>query len=210
MKIKHILLFSFFLLPIIAFGQSLFKRELALGVNGGMIASEVNFVPSIKESYNWRYGGGITVRYISEKHFGLQAEVNYSQRGWKGSYDNDLHYTRSLDYIELPLLTHVYFGRKLRFIVNLGPKLSYMLSDNFDTNFVPGDSAQYQKAKYKFDYGICGGGGFELHTKSLCYILEGRYYFGLGDIYDNGRKDTFMRSANRNISINFTLLYTFK
>ena len=40
------------------------------------------------------------------------------------------------------------------------------------------------KIQNKFDYGITGGGGVELRTKKAgSFIVEGRYYFALSEIY---------------------------
>ena len=53
----------------------------------------------------------------------------------------------------------------------------------------------------KLEYGIAGGLGLELSTKIGHFILEGRYYYGLSDIYDNSKKGFFGRSANQSIVI---------
>jgi hypothetical protein len=212
MKNKYIILFILALLPVVLFGQETFKQELSIGINGGIVKSSVSFVPDINQLGNWKLNTGITGRYISEKHFGLQIELNYSQRGWKEDRREGGHYTRNMDYIELPLLTHLYFGKKLRFIINLGPKFGFLLSDKqiTDVQILP-DLAPYVEPKNKFDYGICAGGGFEFRTKHINYTIEGRYNFGLSDIFSNSRKDIenmMLRSAHRNISINLTLLYS--
>ena len=54
----------------------------------------------------------------------------------------------------------------------------------------------------KFQYGITGGAGVEFsHPKVGHFALEGRYYFGLSDIFNNGKKDIFGRSANSTITV---------
>ena len=40
------------------------------------------------------------------------------------------------------------------------------------------------------------------------FMLEGRYYFGLGNIYKDSKRDFF--SASRNQSIEVTLKYMFR
>ena len=55
--------------------------------------------------------------------------------------------------------------------------------------------AQYDlPVKHKFDYGITGGIGVELNTKAGHFLLEGRYYYGLSDVFGNSKKDVFSRS----------------
>ena len=57
------------------------------------------------------------------------------------------------------------------------------------------------KIAKKFDYGIAGGLGVELKTKAGNFFVEGRYYYGLSDIYGNSKTDDFGRSANQTIYI---------
>jgi hypothetical protein len=63
----------------------------------------------------------------------------------------------------------------------------------------------------KFDYGITAGIGLEISLPSIGHILvEGRYYYGLGDIYRNSKRDYFGRSNLTNIVIKMTYLFDFK
>ena len=60
----------------------------------------------------------------------------------------------------------------------------------------------------KFDYGIAAGLGLEFSNRHLGHFLvEGRYYFGLGNIYGSTKRDYFARSNYGNIVIKFTYLF---
>ncbi len=63
--------------------------------------------------------------------------------------------------------------------------------------------AQYDlKIDHKFDYGIAAGIGLELNTAKIGHFtVEGRYYYGLSDIFGNSKKDVFSRSANGTIYV---------
>lgn len=204
------------LIPQFTFAQKNFTKEFSWGFNGGVSISSVNFTSS---KYPVRQGkllqgvGGLTVRYISEKNFGLQCELNYSQRGWKEKDpDNpDMHYTRALDYIELPVLTHVYFnaGKRFRVIFNLGPQLGYLLNERvvestIDTSNPDTPSYYSQNVQRRFDWGLCFGGGVELRTGVGNFVLDGRYYYGLSDIFNNSRADDFASSSNQVIGVKLT------
>ena len=66
---------------------------------------------------------------------------------------------------------------------------------------------QYGKSvENRFEYGITGGGGLELSTAIGHFQLEGRYYFGLSDIWANSKKDPFGRSANGAIYVRLSYL----
>ena len=189
------------------------RRNFALGVNGGVNLNSVSFQPTIKQNTMIGPAMGITARYISEKYFkmicGVQMEVNYSQRGWSEKIEDgtDNTYKRAMNYIEIPLLAHLAFGKDeghgARFIVNLGPQVGFLLSEKETKggNWDPSDryvsNSTYGKmAENKFDYGLVGGMGVELRTGIGNFVLEGRYYFGLSDFYGNSKSDPYSRSAH--------------
>lgn len=215
----------FILLTLTVKGQdSKFKPEWNVGVGFGPTFSSMSFetgsnVRSLSTKNLQQHAGGLAIRYISEKNLGLIAELNYSQQGWTQDFKDEPQYAHShkLNYLEIPVLTHIYFGNKVRFIFNLGPKLSILMNDSEDINealenYLSGGTfpenrpsyQYYHMAERKIDYGIMGGMGMELRTGIGSFSLEGRYTFGLGDIYNNSKSDYFTRSANRVISAKLT------
>jgi len=196
-----------------------FNPEWSYGVNGGVTFSKVGFKTnlSIPQELLKQYSGGFTVRYISEKYFGIQAELNYSQRGWKELTDTVYlnKYSRSLIYLELPLLTHIYFdlGKNVRMIFNLGPQIGYYIGAKElerEINDPEREASYYDLAvQHSFDYGLKGTSGFEFRTKIGSFVLDGRYYFGLSDIFGNSKakKDLFNSSPNQIIGVNLTYFW---
>lgn len=200
-----------------------YRHNFSLGVNGGLNFNSVSFSPGIKQGTHRGVVGGITARYISEKYFnmicGLQFEANLSQRGWKEQIEDGTAntYQRTLNYLEIPFLAHLAFGsdRGVQFFVNAGPQFSLFLDDKeekggiWDTSMRPnGVTYQYGKAiENKFEYGITGGLGIEVRTGIGHFLLEGRYYYGLSDIYKNSKKDDFSRSGLSTISGKITYLF---
>lgn len=231
---KHVIL----ILAIVTSGLSLhaqnkFKPELNIGVGAGptFSSSSLNIMNSritIDTKTLTQFHGGVSVRYITENHFGLIGEINYAQMGWQDKFDDFTleegaevpEYKRTLNYLEVPLLTHIYFGSdKARFFTNLGPKLGFLLSEKETKNDALQDYIDYineneklkplvrhygKEAENKIDYGITAGMGFELRTKAGYFTLEGRYYFGLADIFKSHKGEDFSRSANRVMSVRLT------
>lgn len=208
--------------------SDIFKSQFSFGVGGGPIFSSVDFEPTIPQNTRQAFSAGVAVKYISEKYLGLLAELNYTQRGWTEDFSElpknpDHSYSRTLNYIELPLMTHIYFGNKVKFILNLGPQVSYMFSDKATMNdelFLdladqrdkdPDEpiGLQYEDLDSKFDYGLLGGAGISFDTGVGSFNLEGRYYFGLGDSFDNSRSQVgnFSRSAHRYFSAKLTYYF---
>lgn len=204
------------------FSQSEFEPEWAFGVNGGATFSKVSFNPKVSQQNLQQFVGGFSARYLSEKNFGLQAELNFSQRGWQEQKDSipDHKFTKSLLYLELPVMTHIYFnlGSRVRMVFNLGPQIGFQLSENVKEKNVildPGYSVQnsgypvqYElPTQNKFDWGIAAGGGFELRTGIGSFVLEGRYYYGLSDIYKNRKSDYYAVSSNQVLNVKLTYFY---
>ena len=121
-------------------------------------------------------------------------------------------YSRTINYLELPILTHIYFGNKnFRFFINLGPKIGYALGEKTDEN-LNGASPNTENTQHdmaiekKFDWGLCGGPGIEIRTGIGSFLLEGRYYYALGDIFNSRQEDYFSKSASQVFSAKISYL----
>ena len=215
----------FFALPIMAqLGEE--RSNLAVGVNLGMNMTKVDFSPRIKQKSHNGMALGVTARYMCEKYFnmmcGIQAEINYTQRGWKEDIDDGSEntYSRTMNYIEVPLLAHLAFGKDAldkgtKFFINMGPQVAFFLnekekmSEDWNPAYRPnGVNQQYGKwVENKFDYGLLGGLGMEFSTKAGHFLLEGRYYYGLADFWGSSKKDEFGRSGHSYMGVKLTYLF---
>lgn len=204
--------------------QTHYNSNVTLGVKGGCDFSQVLFNPSVKQKMAMGITGGFMFRYIEENHFGLVAELNFVQRGWKEDFeDAPYNYTRTLNYFELPVLAHIYFGRRGRFFFNAGPQFGLFLGDKVKSNFNPEEMRQLPdfpisnrqneqmllKVSQKFDYGISAGVGSEFNvSKRNSLSVEARFYFGLGNVFPSSRKDKF--NASNQMTISATIGYWFR
>lgn len=204
--------------------QRVYEPKVYIGAKGGATLSNVQFTPHVKQSLRPGFLMGATVRYTEEKIFGIIGELLIEQRGWKENFEEaPFAYNRELTYATLPVMTHIYFGSsKIKGFVNIGASVSYMLGSKISSDFdyanalkQPGfptyrSVEQMSMAiKNKFDYGILGGAGAEfIIKKKHSLILEGRYYFGLGNIFSATKRDVF--SGSRNTSIEISLGYMFR
>lgn len=196
--------------------QAKFKQELSVGASFGVNFSSVSFSPRVKQSMLMGFNGGAVLRWNTEANMGLQTEINFTQQGWKEKYDEhpEYEYSRTLNYVEIPFLTHIYFGSKrVKVFVNLGPKIGYEISESTKSNLqgidlqTSGPTEQHSlPVEKKFDWGLCGGPGLELRTGIGYFLLEGRYYYALGDIYRSRKKDPFAKSAPQVISVKISYL----
>lgn len=224
--VRVAVLAALFMLPALRVSaQREYSPNFAIGGKAGATLSRMSFSPEVHQKFTQGLTMGIGARYTEEKYFGLIAEINFTQRGWDEDFVRDeapqFSYTRTLNYVSIPLMTHIYFGsNKVRGFVNLGPEVSYMLSNSISANFdyenyqsVPDFPQGYRtneqlnkEVERKFDYGIAAGAGIEFIVKKKhSFLLEGRYYFGLGNIFKDSKRDFF--AASRNQSIEVTLKY---
>lgn len=205
--------------------QRYYSPDFAIGVRAGTSMSNMAWQPSVRQTMTPGFIAGITLRYTEEKYFGLMADLKVVQRGWAEKFEDnpELKYRRQFTYIQLPVMTHIYFGsQKFRGFVNLGPSVSFMLQDKITSNFnyrntsevtnFPQDrrTQQLDLAVYrKFDYGITGGGGIEFRMRrKYSFMIEARYYFGIANVFSSKRGDTF--GASRNNSIDLTAAWMFR
>ena len=138
--IRYLFLAASLLFLSIGDGQAqnnTFKQELSVGASFGMNFSSISFAPKVNQKMKQGYQGGVTLRWITENHLGLQAELNYAQQGWEEEFEEqpEYQYSRTINYVELPFLTHIYFGgNRFKFFFNLGPKIGYALSESTVSN----------------------------------------------------------------------------
>ena len=165
----------------------------------------------------------------------VYAEVNYSQLGWKedildinnqavinpvtGLAEN---YSRTINYVQVPILAHLAWGKEYKgvsFFVNLGPQFGFYLSEKTKTNFNVKDCNMNDRVstvvaqdtmavENKFDYGIAVGAGMEYTVPKVGhFLIEARYYYGLGNIYGDSKRDYFGSSNFGNIIIKAAYLF---
>lgn len=208
-----------------AVAQRQYSPEFYLGAHAGATLSRMSIMPSAPQSMLPGFMVGLTARYTEENHFGIIAELNIQQRGWKENFEGEpFRYSRTLTYIQLPLMTHIYFGsRKFRGYFNAGPEVGLMLGSRISANFdyenykdVPGfpmrnrtNEQLSMKIRNRFDYGISAGLGAEWYvTPRHAVNIEGRFYYGLGNIFPSSKSDRF--SASRGWSIEILAGYQFR
>lgn len=191
-----------------------FQSELYIGAKGGMTFSKVRFYPNVIESFQQGNSGGIMFRFISEPHIGFQVEVNYTQKGWK---EDSLGYSRLLNYVSVPIMTHVNLGNKaFRLTINLGPEVAYMISEEEKfTRQVPISPGDPEYRTYfgkptdtQLDFLFTAGIGMEYHFKKGSAIsLEGRAYYSLPNLFDPNKYPYKVAQSN---GAQVTLAYLFQ
>lgn len=240
MRLSYQLLLLAVCFPLFAHAQiGEHRNTLSVGGNAGYNLTSIRFTPKVVQNLKGGASFGFTARYTVEKYFStiasVQAEVNFSQLGWKenilDTQDQPVinagtgkaeKYERTINYIQIPFLAHLAWGREnkgVNFFVNAGPQFGAYINEHTKSNFdwnqrnmtdrantvVAQDT---MKVENKFDYGIAAGLGMELATKDLGrFTLEARYYYGLGNIYGDSKRDYFGSSNFGTIMIKLGWLW---
>ena len=141
-------------------------------------------------------------------------------------------YSRHLTYVQVPVFARLGWGRErngMQFFFQIGPQMGFLIGEEADVNFdidnpnvgnrvshVSGPNigtAQFSNMYHmdvenKFDYGIAAGFGLEWSNRHVGhFMLEGRYYYGLGNLYGNTKRDYFARSNMTNIVVKLSYLF---
>lgn len=147
-------------------------------------------------------------------------------------------YQRHLTYLQLPVFARLGWGRErrgLQFYFQAGPQFGYLLGESTEANFNLDDPNLFDRAsivssayttddgiqigsgmyhmpvEHKIDYGIAAGLGLEFsHPRVGHFLLEGRYYYGLGNIYGDTKRDYFARSNMGHIVVKLSYLLDLK
>lgn len=152
------------------------------------------------------------------KHFSLQPSLLYSKRGYKYDYETSTtsivtpstdttitttnYVTANVDaavgYIDIPVLLNIYFGDHKGFMFNLGPQLSFLLTNQsvatttvMTTTSINGGSSQVTQTEpeteteFKFkpaDIALVAGIGYKLPKLLLVYL---RASTGFGKVQED-------------------------
>lgn len=167
----------------------------------------------------------------------VYAELNYAQMGWRenivtlksepvtGASGEAEKYDRRINYIQVPVMAQLAWGGKRQgfaFVFQAGPQFGYMLSESTVTNFTIDDANTTDRAnktvqqysmpvEKKLDYGICAGLGLQYsHPAVGHFLLEARYYYGLGNIYGSTKRDYFGKSNHAAIEVKLAYMIDLK
>lgn len=166
-------LFLLWLPPGTGFAQELVTAGPKAGLNlsslAGKDADNATVAP--------RFMGGLFLSVKPSRRFGLQAEVNYQQKGAEVRTGILTTTQLQLSYLEVPVMARfVYFGRgKTLPYLSTGPSFNLLLSARNPSLREPAVTQQYER----FDLGWAAGGGLEIDLENKWWIIDLRYTHGL-------------------------------
>ena len=196
-------------------GSGQYKWEI--GINGGVNITNVSGFKSdstgatLENNIGRLYG--ITLVYHLNKVFAIKTDIDFENKGWTvknfGMVENSatgineiVDVTQNLNYFDIPAFLHIGFGNKLKFDLNFGPYIAFLMDNK--TTITNGDGVLLPESDVALgvlpeysatDFGITYGAGIDL-------ALGKRVSFGFDLLYEQGLKD-ITADGLRNTSIDF-------
>jgi|AntAceMinimDraft_17_1070374.scaffolds.fasta_scaffold12244_3 hypothetical protein len=229
------------------------NHKLSLGIKQGISISDTYGgsdldVFQIKKSERIGITFGATGIYSFSDIFSLKIGLNYEQKGFKtemwednitfssdsgGSYTCKNSYfgwdvTNKYDYLTMPVLANIHFGKKFKVFFETGTYYGFILSARYngyhDCYIDPEDATHFEgqnitpghnKTEYntnmregmtKFNLGLTFGTGIQILIKNKFNLLVyTRYNYGLTRIYKKSFESNFV--TNRTIDSGLGLVY---
>jgi len=181
------------------YGQQ--ESKTYIGLKGGYNTSTANiyhqiFTYTADIGFNSGYQVGVVMMNFLRPHYGIQMELNYTQKGYVQRFDTgEPDFVTDFDFVELPFLVNVYSGKnELHFFANAGCFFEYLITaktsgnitDTDEEDFHPFDPNRDPRIGYGFRGGV--GGFYEFNFGTL--MLEGSFSYSLSNFLDPITLDT--------------------
>jgi len=185
------------------------REEFLFGLKAG--ANFSNVYDSKSEDFDadgkMGFAGGVQLSIPITKFIGLQPEVLFSQKGFKGSgvfLGTDYSFKRTTSYIDIPL--QLALKPSQFFTILVGPQYSYLIKqkDEFNSSFF----SDSQEEEFDNDnirkntFGFVGG--LDIHIKNL--VLGARICWDVTENHGDGSSST---PRYKNVWFQGTLGYNF-
>ncbi|MEI7595017.1 MAG: porin family protein [Bacteroidota bacterium] len=221
-KLLELLTVAFILFCNFANAQN---KTTEIGISGS---------PSITTIFGTRgkaitgYSGGIILQQNLNKRLSIHTNLSYERKGFsKYGHYQDVGYhpygygfhtaVNQFDYLSTAILLRANTGNKLKFFVNAGPFISYLIKASSNVLYegsASKESLVQTKNVMRFDYGGTLGLGLSVPIKSkLAISCELRENFGIQNISADANKNSTGYNLGGNIttnSINLLFAITYK
>lgn len=136
---------------------------------------------------------GLLLHVPVTKRFGMQPEVAFTSRGYGHEYSTVYGEQADLyvfDFIDANALMVLRIGQEpVRPHLLLGPSIGVMTGARvlYETNGSVSGGTVLDPVKLRLNrtlFGLCGGAGFTFSTGSSSLAIEGRYAYGISDIWN--------------------------
>lgn len=193
--------------------------KFELGLQGGPNLTNMRYESYLIQSNRYPQiagMGGLFVQYNISNMFALRmdpaferlannsGEINYTDPSGNiiGTGIIRFHY----DYVTVPVLLRACIGNKIKYFLNAGPSLSFLLGQKTITDSPRGNSTTTNTNNYKtLNFGLTGGIGMAIPIKekfSLSFELRNNY--GLSNIYVSSSSNSAIKTNATSLLVGFS------
>lgn len=217
---KKSIFFFFLIVSTMLVSEANAQRKTYVGLKGGYNLSTAYFFHSffgsdIITGYEGGFQGGIVAMNYVRNHVGLQAELLFTQKGWKQKFDNgEPDFITELDYIQLPLLVNIHTGKnRLHIYANGGCFAEFLVNSSQSPMPTNTDGEQFypfdESRDNKFGYGFRGGVGAFYDFDFGTLLVESSFDFSLSNVLDPDTLSSGIPNTSNNIVFGFSVAYMF-
>jgi len=173
------------------------------GLRGGVVISKADFKGGMLDvDSKSKFGLDLAAVFdfpIGDV-FSFGPEVHWVQRNTdaEGSTPSQ-NFTQKLDYIHVPVLLRLHFGRPSGLQVFAGPSMDYLLGAKLDFEDETIDDQDIEDNYTELTFGGVLGAGIQLGP----VLLDVRYNIGFGDIYDADIDDLDIKTQDFGAGVTF-------
>lgn len=204
MNLKSILTITFLAVAFSVQAQHYFSMGPSVGIQHSWISFD--HPESTSTTIHPGFNAGVSMVYSTESHFGLGADVKYSQEGV--SLQTDILNVKTVTdwntgYIRVPFRLIYFFGNygnAIRPKLFAGPTVGFLISSK-------SEDVDLMESTNSFDAGVHGGVGLNIRLLPNIWLnTDLTYTQGLSDVT---KSDVDDKNHNGNIGLNAGVLFGF-
>lgn len=202
-----ILKFKYYILLVcITLSYSASSQNIKVGIEGGPSLTSLRGNNIVEQSESLiSYIIGTYVEYPISKNVFLKGGINFERKGSKNDSKidafNESTINNYFNYLTVPLSVKYQFEGQIKFFINVGTYIGYLLNSESVVKFK--DSYDTTYLNKNFDFGVIVGTGLLIPLNDVLeFSLEFRDNFGLINISEVGVIDNGTLKTN---SFNFLL-----
>jgi len=193
-KLQKLIVIVFILCSSLTFAQTN-KFEVGLEMGPSLVSFRGNDILDNNNDLSFGFSSGLTFQYNFPKLISIRTNISFERKTLTTQYmvtdqygneTGEITFHSYFDYLTIPILGRLTFGKKINFFVNAGPYIGYLIKQ---TDVVEA-FGEFEKTKtdntdnYKrTDFGITTGLGARFPVKKKLYLsIEIRNNFGLTNI----------------------------
>lgn len=193
-KLRNSILITLILCSSLTFGQTN-KFEVGLEMGPSLISLRGNDFLDKNNDISFGFSSGFTFQYNFPKLISIRTNISFERKGLTtqgtatdeyGNQIGEITFHSKFDYLTIPLLVRLTFGKKINFFINAGPYIGYLIQQK---NVIEA-FGEYPKTETdntdnfkRTDFGITTGLGARFPIKSKLFLsLEIRNNLGLTNI----------------------------